>query len=396
MASAEGSGLAGLAVANALPALLGQAGIGLAAMDGFGRLSMLSPELVSMLGRPFESARAADLPRIYALYDEHGLHLLTGDELPLARARRGEKVVDAYMHVQVPDGPARHLRVNAVPVPATQGDFRGSLAMVEDVTLAREGTTTFSQMRQLLVQRVTHELRTPLTTIMGHTELLEEEADLPASARESVAAVRRAGDHLHAVAQRVEHLAAMPQTMNARRDMGGRDTDGPVKDVQVNARIVESRTGEEAGPTYAVNSYTVYPNDYASVADARRRSWCLRVEDAGDGWAVRWRSRCLNYRNVWEFEPPRKSRTHDFLRRCRFSERAALLRAQQAVDKLVVDGLTYEEFVDRVRDDAAAAARAALERGYSASPVDQDALAPVLPLHMRLKRVVGRRPPGTG
>lgn len=39
------NGLPGLAVANALPGLLDQAGVALAAMDGDGRLSMLSPAL---------------------------------------------------------------------------------------------------------------------------------------------------------------------------------------------------------------------------------------------------------------------------------------------------------------------------------------------------------------
>jgi len=73
------------------------------------------------------------------------------------------------------------------------GDFHAAVAVIEDVTLAAEGTATFTEMKNMLVQRVDHELRTPLSTSLGHAELLEEEPDLPASARNSVEAVHRAG-----------------------------------------------------------------------------------------------------------------------------------------------------------------------------------------------------------
>ena len=111
------------------------------------------------------------------------------------------------------------------------------------------------------------------------------------------------------------------------------------------------------GPAYRVSSYTVYPTGYDRVAAAERQFWCLRVEDAGDGWAIRWRSRCMNFRGDLEFEPPRRSRTPDFLRRCRFTEHAALHRARLAVDELLVDGLTFDEFVDQVKRESTQKAR---------------------------------------
>lgn len=200
-------GLPGLAVAHALPKLLDQAGVALAAMDGDGRLSMLSPSLVAMLGKPFAPLPAADLPERYHLYDEHGLSRLTAEELPLVRARDGETVVDAFIVVKAPGQPPRHLRANAVPIPATSGDHRGALAIVEDVTQARAGTTTFSQLRTHLVQALNHELRTPVTTILGHAELLDDDLEALPSAAGSLDAVRRAGRRLEAVADDVAGLA---------------------------------------------------------------------------------------------------------------------------------------------------------------------------------------------
>jgi hypothetical protein len=149
----------------------------------------------------------------------------------------------------------------------------------------------------------------------------------------------------------------------------------------VNAREVWLQGAEDSDTAaYRTTRYTVYPSGFSQVSDPERRHWLVRVEGAGDGWAIRWRTRCLNYRNVWEFEPSPKSRTDEFLQRCRFSERAALLRAKKAVNELQVDGMTYEEFVHQVRAGAASKARTALEAADSPSLADADGIAPVLPL----------------
>lgn len=116
-------------------------------------------------------------------------------------------------------------------------------------------------------------------------------------------------------------------------------------------------------PSYQVASYTVYPTDYQAAGDVPNRDqWCVTVADAGDGWAIRWRSRCMNYRGSWEFEPPVEVRTADFLKRCRFSEHAALLRARREIDDLIVDGLTFAEYVARFRAEQRDQARAVLRK----------------------------------
>jgi hypothetical protein len=131
------------------------------------------------------------------------------------------------------------------------------------------------------------------------------------------------------------------------------------------------------GPTYRPASFLVYPTGYDQIAAPEKRNWCLTVADAGDGWSIRWRSRCLNYREQWEFEPPVRARTADFLRRCRFSQYAALQRARHAVDDLVVNGETFAEFVERVRAEAAAAARGKLaDHGGMLRLYDDPAAAP--------------------
>jgi hypothetical protein len=109
-------------------------------------------------------------------------------------------------------------------------------------------------------------------------------------------------------------------------------------------------------PTYLVSAYTVRPTNYAKTTHPDRERWCLTVTDAGDGWVIRRRNMCLNFRNEWEFEPPRHVRDAGFLNRCRFNEQAALLRARRVVDRLRVRGQTFAEFQEELRQEAAAEA----------------------------------------
>jgi hypothetical protein len=184
-----------------------------------------------------------------------------------------------------------------------------------------------------------------------------------------------------------ERLTTFAQTLTALGDAGGSGLPEAVVrpgDGAVNASVFQLPGADATTAAYRTSCYAVYPTGFDEVADPGRRHWVLRVEDAGDGWAVRWRSRCLNYLREWEFEPPPKSRTDDFLRRCRFSERAGILRAQQAVDHLVVEGKTFTEFVQQVRADATARARAVLKGGDSAQPEDAGVYRPGLPLAFRV------------
>lgn len=115
-------------------------------------------------------------------------------------------------------------------------------------------------------------------------------------------------------------------------------------------------------PTYRVASYTVYPSGFDRITHPHKHRWCLTVTDAGDGWAIRRGNRNLNIQREWEFEPPPDLRDAEFLRRCRFNEHAALLRARRVIDKLTTHGLTFEEFVQQVRREAAELARQHLEK----------------------------------
>lgn len=96
---------------------------------------------------------------------------------------------------------------------------------------------------------------------------------------------------------------------------------------------------EEPRPTYRVSAYTVYPSGYDRVAVTERESWRVTVIDTGEGWSIRWRSRCLNIRNTWQLEPPRRGH-----------------------HSLLVDGMNHDEFVEQVQKESAAKAAAELRK----------------------------------
>ena len=108
-------------------------------------------------------------------------------------------------------------------------------------------------------------------------------------------------------------------------------------------------------PTYRVSSYTVFPSGYDQVDDPDRSRWCLTVADAGDGWVIRRQHDCLTISHTWKREQPLELRDAEFRRTCLYNEHAALLRARRVVDRLEVGGVTFEEFVWRVKGDGPAA-----------------------------------------
>lgn len=113
-------------------------------------------------------------------------------------------------------------------------------------------------------------------------------------------------------------------------------------------KAVEQAAPDVPTPTYHVSSYTVYPTGYDQVDRPGKERWTVSVEDAGNGWAIRRDGRCLSIALQWERERPPELCDSHFLRRCRYNEHAAVLRARRVVDRLEVLGLTFDEFAAAV------------------------------------------------
>jgi len=183
-------------------------GLGMAACDAAGRLTFLSTELRELLGESFGSAAAADQEPPEQLYRQDGLTRLLPDDLPLARARKGEVVTDEVICHRPQDRVATYLRCNAAPVTAPDTTVNGAVVFIEDVTDKQLGQQSHRQMDDQLMSTLNHELRTPLTKLVGHAERLHDmRSQLPVNAVQSVEKVRQAAAELRELADLVSSMA---------------------------------------------------------------------------------------------------------------------------------------------------------------------------------------------
>lgn len=75
------------------------------------------------------------------------------------------------------------------------------------LAIARDEAEEGSRAKSRFLASMSHELRTPLNAIIGYTQLMEMFADLPASQRENVHEISRAGQHLLTLVNDILDLA---------------------------------------------------------------------------------------------------------------------------------------------------------------------------------------------
>ncbi|MCR2785830.1 MULTISPECIES: ATP-binding protein [unclassified Microbacterium] len=146
-------------------------------------------------------------------YERDGRTRISADQLPLARALRGEEFDDERVWIEPVAGERRALSVTVHRLANTDSESHAGAVVV-----CREVTAEMSalQARDLLVSSVSHELRTPLTSIIGHIELALDSPGLPPSAASSLAIADRNADRLLALVGDVlaasSHAATLPMT----------------------------------------------------------------------------------------------------------------------------------------------------------------------------------------
>ena len=182
-----------LAVLPLEPALE-RTGVGLAACDADGRLTLLSPVLQELFGVSFAPVTEAESPYFFHLMAQDGCTPLPSWETPLGRSRRGEYVRDVLLTSRRPGGRLLHLRCNAAPLEDAYGEPQGAVVLVQDVTREREAERDKEAVQSRVVETINHEFRTPLAALIGHLELIRDRADdLPEELAVSLAAIERAG-----------------------------------------------------------------------------------------------------------------------------------------------------------------------------------------------------------
>ncbi|GAC1322392.1 MAG: hypothetical protein NVSMB22_09090 [Chloroflexota bacterium] len=152
-------------------AILGQMAEGLALADADGRVIFRNAAAIRMsaaapLGMAVEEYAG---PFHVATIDGHPY---PPDQMPLARAVRGETVIDTTWRISRGDGVDVVFQGSAAPVLAEDGSMLGAVATFRDVTSQFE----LEREKDNFLSAAAHDLKTPLASIKGLAQILSRRA----------------------------------------------------------------------------------------------------------------------------------------------------------------------------------------------------------------------------
>jgi PAS domain S-box-containing protein len=157
------------------------------------------------------SRNLRDLSALSDIFHSDGVTHFTPDELPSARALRGESFEELELIVRPHDGNrVRHLLVSGRPMMDGQGAISGAVLVYHDATASRETERQLHQSQKLdaigkLTGGVAHDFNNMLTVISGNTETLVTELE---GQPELQRAARLIDDAAERCAELIQHLLA--------------------------------------------------------------------------------------------------------------------------------------------------------------------------------------------
>jgi PAS domain S-box-containing protein len=189
-----------------LQSILDSMGEGVMVTDERGNMVLLNPAAEAMVGPQAIQVPQSQRSERFGIFRPGTETLYPADELPLARALRGQKVDGVQLFVRnerKPEG--LYVNVNVRPLNDDQGNKGGAVAVIHDITAARRAEKLLlkakleaeraNHAKSEFLSRMSHELRTPLNSILGFAQVLEMGSLKPAEL-ESVEQIMKGGQHL--------------------------------------------------------------------------------------------------------------------------------------------------------------------------------------------------------
>ncbi len=173
--------------------ILADIGDGVAVADEKGNFLIFNDAAERILGVGAVAAQPEEWPERYGMFLPDGLTPCPQEQVPLARAIRGESVDRAEFfirHAKRPDG--LWIEVNGRPLHDAEGRLCGGVVVFRDITEQKKAQEALAVQAELLEQAnaeltsanteletftysVSHDLRAPLRHIHGYSKILEED-----------------------------------------------------------------------------------------------------------------------------------------------------------------------------------------------------------------------------
>ena len=172
---------------------------GIVACDAEARLTVFNRAARELLATTPLAVPAEQWSAHYALFCADGVTPLAPEQIPLARALRGERVRDAEIVIRPAGTEARNVLINGQPMLGAQGQLLGAVVAMQNVT-ARRGLE--SQLRQAqkmeavgrLAGGVAHDFNNLLTVITSYAGFLLKELEPASPRRADVQEIRDAAE----------------------------------------------------------------------------------------------------------------------------------------------------------------------------------------------------------
>jgi signal transduction histidine kinase/response regulator RpfG family c-di-GMP phosphodiesterase len=200
-----------------LRSVLDSMGEGVLVTDHSGKMLLLNPAAERLVGRGGSDGPRANWSEYYGIYRPGTSELYPADDLPLTRAIRGENADGVELFIKNEGTPqGLFVSVSARPLKDDNGEIKGSVAVVRDITQAKssqdmlrrakEEAERANRAKSEFLSRMSHELRTPLNSILGFAQLLAL-ADLAVQHQSNVEQILKGGYHLLGLINEVLDLA---------------------------------------------------------------------------------------------------------------------------------------------------------------------------------------------
>ncbi len=86
-------------------------------------------------------------------------------------------------------------------------DVAARQAAEQSLRAAKEQAEAANRAKSVFLANISHEIRTPMNAVLGYTQVIEHEPDLPEKFRRPVKAIRTAGDHLMGLIEEILDLS---------------------------------------------------------------------------------------------------------------------------------------------------------------------------------------------